>query len=275
MSSKIILSLLAFLLFFMWHATSASAQDYIHLLNGKILKTNITSLIGKHVHYTPYGQETDEELLIDKSTINLIKMNNGAEFFFNRLPESNVEANVAPSSKKPPISAQKVQRRNSNLIYPMNFQVFGGIVMPSDGLDNFDLGYTGGIEYTNYYTNRLAFTCHLSGTYNEINLPEVKGSLLNGWLMAGAKIGTGLALNPVQLYLQGMAGGNYMAPSNDFDQIESSFNLAYSVGGGIIISDLINLGTRYHYSTQKLNTTLGREEKMNGSYLLFILGVQF
>jgi hypothetical protein len=278
MSFKQLLRLLAILPFLAWGAGSLSAQDYIHLLDGEILKANITSLVGSYVHYQPFGQEKAEEVLIAKSAINLIKMDNGTEVFYNRLPERNMELElqtVESTPRKPPVSAQKVQRRNSDILYPMNIYVFGGLVSTSGGLSSFDRGYTGGLEYTNYYTNTLAFVAHLSGTYNEINLPEVKGSLLNSWLMAGGKVGTGMSLHPVQLYVQGMIGGNYMLPSEEFETMESTFNLAYSAGGGIIISDLVNIGLRYHYATQKLNTSLGREEKMNGSYLLATLGIQF
>lgn len=171
------------------------------------------------------------------------------------------------------------EKEYKSIIYPMNYYVFAGMATPYEGVSSFDPGYVLGIEYTNYYTSNIGFVGHLSGSFNELKYSEqnriAQGQLINAWLMAGGKIETGGSLMPFQLYVQGMVGGNYMMPTiEDIENVENTFNVAYSAGVGIIFKELIHLSARCQIASQKIQVG-NQEESMNAAYLMVALGIQF
>ncbi len=92
--------------------------DSIYLLNGKEIEAKVGAIEGKFVLYTPYEQEDSPSLRIAKTEIDRVKMANGTEVWFNRLPkEAKPEAETAvpeadkERKKKRPVSAQKLQRQ--------------------------------------------------------------------------------------------------------------------------------------------------------------------
>lgn len=273
---------LFFLAFFILSFCFAQAQDYIYRLDGEVITARVESLAGKYIHYKIFGKQDGGNLHIAKTAVDRVKMANGTELWFNRLPEAAAQAEdprtAVAGSLKPPVAARKLNKRYIDVMYPIQLQVFGGVAMPGGAVSSFERGYTLGMEYANYYTNHLAFVGHVSGTYNSINYIEQKGSLqgglVNSWAMLGGRIGTGALLQPLRFYGQATAGGNYMLPLNGLEQVNGSVNLAYSGGGGVIIADLVNLGVRYHNARQKISTP-HRTEVVDASCLLFTLGIQF
>ncbi|MCG8327635.1 MAG: hypothetical protein MI974_08115 [Chitinophagales bacterium] len=286
MFSRSIPHLFLFCLFIFLNVIAANSQDYIHLLNDEKLEVNIKSVVGDYIRYVPYQNDQSETLKIKKAEVSRVKMANGTEIWYNQFPGSAKHpTTVSPSQeqvvdryKKPPVPSQKLQNKNTSIIYPMNFVISGGITYPSEGVSSFDNSYNIGITYNNYYSSYLGMLIHASITHNSIDYSEtngtLNGALLNSWLMLGGTINTGNMLHPVRLYVGGMAGGNYMLPSSDLHQLEDSINLAYGIEGGIVFFELIHLGTRFSRSPQKIKTS-NRTETINNSYTSVFVGIQF
>ena len=103
---------------FLLASASLQAQenlDSIYLLNGKQIEARVESLQGKFVLY--YEQEGTPAVRVAKTEVDRVKMANGTEVWYNRLPktEKPEEEAAAPEpdkdkKKKRPVSAQKLQR---------------------------------------------------------------------------------------------------------------------------------------------------------------------
>lgn len=280
---KLILSSCFFMLFFV----SISAQDYIYLLNGDTIKAKVTSLESEAVYYSvPYYKPNGDTYRLLKTEIDRVKMFNGTEVFFNRLAKSTNLAGQTKNEivakkareKKALVSAQKLNRRGTDVMYPMNFLIYGGITTPGESMSSFDKGYTLGLEYSNYYNSHIGFVGHISATANQLDYSDssnfLSGELINSWLMVGGKLGTGTSLSPIRLYIQGIAGVNYMLPANGLEVVKPTLNFAYGGGGGLVIADLIHLGVRYQYAYQKVETA-SRSSVLGSSYMSLVAGVQF
>jgi hypothetical protein len=276
--------LLTFILF-LFTSISSNAQDVIYLLSGDSIQAKIGSVVGEDVQYTKPYQTGGRVFKISKYNIDHIKMLNGTQLFYNQLPEdsglvgqNNPSKPTEPAQQRAAVSSQSLHSRHIEVLYPMNFLVFGGVTMPKDAVSSFEQGYTVGLEYTNYYTSHLGFVGHLSGSYNKLRYIDastvLQGELMNYWAMVGAKVGTGTKLKPVRLYAQASIGLNYMVPMNDLEVVDPSANLAYSGGAGLVISDLVHLGVRYQYTRQKVYTATQFEE-LGSTYISFIAGLQF
>jgi len=92
--------------------------DSIYLLDGKEIEAKVAAIEGKFVLYTPYEQKDSPTLRIAKTEIDRVKMANGTEVWFNRIPKEPrpEEEAAAPEAdkerkKKRPVSAQKLQRQ--------------------------------------------------------------------------------------------------------------------------------------------------------------------
>ena len=107
---------------FLFIGTGINAQDnhsdHIFLLNGEEVEAEVASFEGKYIQYRSYEEEGGPVLRVAKTEVDRVKMANGTELWFNRLPKEEkpeVEA-AAPEpgkerKKRRPVSAQKLQRQ--------------------------------------------------------------------------------------------------------------------------------------------------------------------
>ena len=92
--------------------------DYIFLLNGKEIKAVVESVDGKFIQYRDYEQPGGATLRIAKTDADRVKLANGTELWYNRIPaearpeeEAATPAAARERKKKRPVSAQKLQRQ--------------------------------------------------------------------------------------------------------------------------------------------------------------------
>lgn len=92
--------------------------DHIYLLNGEEIQAEVESVQGDYILYKPYDKEGSPAIRVAKTEVDRVKMANGTELWYNRLPKEakpEEEAAVAEPGKerkkKKPISAQKLQRQ--------------------------------------------------------------------------------------------------------------------------------------------------------------------
>ncbi len=106
---------------FLLSAAGLQAQDkpdYIYLLNGEEIEARVDAIDGDYIRYFPFGESGGEVLRVAKKELDRVKMANGTEVWFNRLPkEAKPEETAAeppPAKKKKlknPISARKLSRQ--------------------------------------------------------------------------------------------------------------------------------------------------------------------
>ena len=105
---------------FLLGSTGLQAQDkidYIYLLNGEEIKAEVESIQGHYIRYTPFEQPDTTYLRVAKTEIDRVKMADGTELWYNRLPkEAKLEESAAAPEaekerkKKRPVRSQKLQR---------------------------------------------------------------------------------------------------------------------------------------------------------------------
>lgn len=262
------------------------AQDFIYLLNDRVIEANVKSIVGDYIQYKLPDDADGKTLRIAKTEIDHLDKADGTKVWYNRLskpaspkkqPEKKVSNEGAKTTTRRTITAQKLLDKRTKLLHTSSYQIMSGIVIPNNTAYSFETGYALGLEYTNYYTDHIGLVGHLSGTLNEIDYSEqgrnLNGQVFNSWLMIGTKLGTGVWLNSNRLYSQFMIGGNYMVPLEGVEDINNSIHLAASVGGGIVIKDLVNLSLHYHVSNQKISAFTPTKKDMT-SYLLISIGLQ-
>ncbi len=114
------LQLLCFIIAFLLGSTALQAQDkidHIYLLNGEEIKAEVESIQGHYIRYTPFEQPDTAYLRVAKTEIDRVKMADGTELWYNRLPKEAKpeESAAAPEAekerkKKRPVRSQKLQR---------------------------------------------------------------------------------------------------------------------------------------------------------------------
>ncbi|HQU57824.1 MAG TPA: hypothetical protein PLU64_01475 [Saprospiraceae bacterium] len=117
------LHLSGIIIVFLLGSTGVQAQekiDFIYLLNEKVIEGKVESIEGKFVQYIAYENPESQMLRLAKTEIDRVKMADGTEIWFNRLPkmeEPEKEPVAAPTDKKErkkkrPVSAQKLIRQH-------------------------------------------------------------------------------------------------------------------------------------------------------------------
>ncbi len=98
--------------------TITSDIDHIYLLNGEEIEAKVESVQGDYILYKPYHEEGSPAARVAKTEVDRVKMANGTELWYNRLPKEEkpeeaaaVQEEGKSRKKKRPISSQKLQRQ--------------------------------------------------------------------------------------------------------------------------------------------------------------------